>query len=395
MTVNPQVPKFSEWQAERNVGCVEPFQIILVAGLLAVVCLLAAVRLSAENQLFLAVSMLTLLYLSGWTRSAQPQWSRTTVILIGSFLTLRYWFFRTYDTLGYLGGLDAAFLFLLYFAETYGIAIHVMGMFVNISPLTRKIPPLPSDPQLLPTVDVFIPTYNEEVEVVYVTAAACTQLEYPKEKLAIYILDDGGTDEKLNDSNPLRAAAARERAACMEAMASRLGINYLTRANNRHAKAGNLNKGVLRCTCEDDENDRDKAACVNNGLSQSCGELILVLDCDHVPTRDLLQNTVGFFMRDEKLFLVQTPHFFINPPPVEKNLETHRRSPGENEMFYGVVQLGLDLWNSSFFCGSARFCAAKPWWTSRAWPATRSPRTPKPRSYFTAKDTTASTSTSR
>jgi cellulose synthase (UDP-forming) len=50
---------------------------------------------------------------------------------------------------------------------------------------------------------------------------------------------------------------------------------------------------------------------------------------------------------------VQTPHFFINPTPIEKNLETHRHSPHENEMFYGAVQLGLDFWNSAFFCGSA------------------------------------------
>jgi len=84
-----------------------------------------------------------------------------------------------------------------------------------------------------------------------------------------------------------------------------------------------------------------------------------VLDCDHVPTRDLLRNTVGFFMQDEKLSLVQTPHFFINPTPVEKNLETHRRSPNENEMFYGAVQLGLDFWNSSFFCGSAALLRRK------------------------------------
>jgi len=83
------------------------------------------------------------------------------------------------------------------------------------------------------------------------------------------------------------------------------------------------------------------------------GELVLFLDCDHAPTKDFLKNTVGYFLEDEKLFLVQTPHFFINPTPIERNLDTFRRSPGENEMFYGVIHLGLDFWNSSFFCGSA------------------------------------------
>jgi len=328
-------------------------QTSLIIGLFAAVFLLTAVRLSTENQLLLSIGLLALLYLAGWARNAHPDWSRVAVILVGTYVTLRYWMFRTTETLGYQGGLDFTFLVLLYLAETYGILIHVMGMFVNISPLTRKIPPLPSDPDRLPTVDVFIPTYNEDVEVVYVTAAACTHLDYPKEKLNIYILDDGGTAQKLNDPDPLRAAAARKRVDRLTSMAARLGLSYLARETNQYAKAGNINEGLLRCACEGDEHDRDKAACVNTGFGRSCGELILVLDCDHVPTQDLLRNTVGFFLADEKLFLVQTPHFFINPTPIEKNLDTHRRSPNENEMFYGAVQLGLDFWNSSFFCGSA------------------------------------------
>ena len=41
------------------------------------------------------------------------------------------------------------------------------------------------------------------------------------------------------------------------------------------------------------------------------------------------------------MFLVQTPHFFINPDPIEKNLQTFTQMPGENEMFYKVIQRGL------------------------------------------------------
>jgi len=72
-----------------------------------------------------------------------------------------------------------------------------------------------------------------------------------------------------------------------------------------------------------------------------------------VPTQDFLEKTVGQFLRDPKLFLVQTPHFFINPDPIERNLKTWERMPSENEMFYCVGQRGLDSWNSAFFCGSA------------------------------------------
>ena len=72
-----------------------------------------------------------------------------------------------------------------------------------------------------------------------------------------------------------------------------------------------------------------------------------------MPTQDILQRTVGHFLKDPDLFLVQTPHFFINPDPIEHNLGTFNSMPGENEMFYGVIQKGLDSWNASFFCGSA------------------------------------------
>ena len=109
-----------------------------------------------------------------------------------------------------------------------------------------------------------------------------------------------------------------------------LGVRYLARDNNRHAKAGNL----------------------NNGLAHSEGEFIVVFDADHVPARDFLQETVGYFGTDEKLFLVQTPHFFLNKDPIERNLSAIGM-PAENEMFYSVVQKGLDKWNAAFFCGSA------------------------------------------
>jgi cellulose synthase (UDP-forming) len=202
----------------------------------------------------------------------------------------------------------------------------------------------------LPTVDVLIPTYNEPPEMVRITATACKQLLYPKEKLNIFILDDGGTDQKLSDPDPKKAARAKKRAEKLQAIAKRLKIHYVSREKNIHAKAGNINS-VLMGKCPQEHGHGRSAR--GRWPVFSRGELILILDCDHVPTMDFLQNTVGFFIKDNKLAFVQTPHFFINPTPVEKNLNTHKQSPTENEMFYGGVHLGLDFWNSSFFCGSA------------------------------------------
>jgi hypothetical protein len=76
-------------------------QKVLALGMIVAVFLLAAVRLSSENQLLLCIGMLVLLCLAGWARNAQPDWSRVGVIVIGTYITLRYWVFRTTETIGY------------------------------------------------------------------------------------------------------------------------------------------------------------------------------------------------------------------------------------------------------------------------------------------------------
>ncbi|MBF0411871.1 MAG: glycosyltransferase [Desulfamplus sp.] len=292
------------------------------------------------------------------------QIGRLFIMAVCGFLTFRYWFFRTTVTITFTGGVEFFFSILLYLAETYGILIYFMGMFVNSSPILRDSPKLPSfelDSKIdkLPTVDIYIPTYNEPEEMVKITAIASTQLFYPKDKLNVYILDDGGTVQKLNDPDTEKASKARERAWCLKQIAKELSINYATRDKNVSAKAGNLNESLMSCECTFDEDAFDRISCINKHLDQGCGELILILDCDHVPARDFLYRTVGFFIEDPKLFLLQTPHFFINPDPVEKNLETFRKSPSENEMFYGAIHPGLDFWNASFFCGSAAILRRK------------------------------------
>ena len=77
-----------------------------------------------------------------------------------------------------------------------------------------------------------------------------------------------------------------------------------------------------------------------------------MFDCDHVPTRSFLQLTMGWFLRDSKLAVLQTPHHFYSPDPFERNLDQFHSTPSEDELFYGVVQDGNDFWNATYFCGS-------------------------------------------
>ena len=287
--------------------------------------------LRAQFQLAFAV-LAAMLVLRQWARLEGTRHERTRLffLLCSAFLTLRYLYWRTTATLGYNGLADTIFMLLLYGAELYGIVVTLLGLFVNGRPLERVSAPLIPG-AVLPHVDVFIPTYNEEPELLEVTLRAALNMRYPRERLNVYLLDDGGTDQKCTQADAAKAEAARERASALRQLAERHGGVYLTRARNEHAKAGNINAA----------------------LGNTHGDIIAILDADHVPTVDFLEKTIGFFQRDDQLFLVQTPHFFINPDPLEKNLGMFGKMPPENEMFYSAVQKGLDFWNASFFCGSA------------------------------------------
>ncbi|KRE24598.1 cellulose synthase [Bosea sp. Root483D1] len=256
---------------------------------------------------------------------------RLIALGLGTAMVLRYVYWRTTSTLPPVNQLEDFIPgLILYLAELYNIGMLFLSLFVVAMPLPRRksAPPIPAD---APTVDVFVPSYNEEPELLATTLSAALAMDYPAGRLTVYLLDDGGTDEKCNADNFVAASAARERRAQLQKLCEGLGCTYLTRERNVSAKAGNL----------------------NNGLANSSGDLIVVFDADHAPARNFLTETIGYFGEDPKLFLVQTPHFFINPDPLERNLKTFKAMPSENEMFYGIIQRGLDKWNASFFCGSA------------------------------------------
>src|SRR5262249_22023082 len=148
-------------------------------------------------------------------------------------------------------------------------------------------------------------------DVVRATVLAALALDYPADKFTVMVLDDG------------RRKEFRE-------WAEHVGARYMTRDNNAHAKAGNINAA----------------------LAKTDSDLVAIFDCDHVPTKSFLRMTVGWFLRDRKLGLVQTPHHFYSPDPFERNLGQFRKVPNEGALFHRLVQDGNDLWNASFFCGS-------------------------------------------
>ena len=152
--------------------------------------------------------------------------------------------------------------------------------------------------------DVYVPTYDEDEQVLRSTLMGCAALDYPN--FEIWVLDDG--------CRPWVADLAAD-----------LGARYLTREQNVHAKAGNINAALPRTR----------------------GELILILDADHVPQPQMLQAVVGHF-EDEGLATSRRRMSSTTATQSSTWSDDHDQS-----MFFHVVQPGRDDHGAAFWCGSA------------------------------------------
>jgi cellulose synthase (UDP-forming) len=264
--------------------------------------------LDLRTQAALAVATFAIALVLGRRRGSL---ATLGLVLVSVASTARYLFWRVTTTVSAEPTIDSALGMVLFLAELYACAMLVLAYGQSLAALPRRPAPLPDDVSSWPSVDVFIPTYDEPLEVVRATVLAAAAMDWPADRLHVYLLDDG-------------------RREAFRAFAADAGVSYVTRTGNAHAKAGNL----------------------NHALAVTRGEFVAIFDCDHVPTRSFLQVTMGWLLREPRLALVQTPHHFYTPDPFGRNLRTSGVVPSESQLFYGVIQRGIDTWNASFFCGS-------------------------------------------
>jgi cellulose synthase (UDP-forming) len=231
--------------------------------------------------------------------------------ILSALVSLRYIIWRVTETLEFNTPLQGVLGIGLALAEAYAILGLALGYIQTVWPLEREPLALPDDRREWPTVDIYVPTYNEDLSIVRATVLAAMAVDWPTDKLQVYILDDG------------RRLAFRD-------FAASCGCGYIIRPDNTHAKAGNLNHAMRLTT----------------------GEFIAIFDCDHIPTSVFLRSTMGWLTNDPRMAFVQTPHHFYSPDPFQRNLAAGTRVPSEGNLFYGLLQCGNDFWNAAFFCGS-------------------------------------------
>lgn len=227
-------------------------------------------------------------------------------------LTLGVYLYYLVYRLTYTINPDAlTFSLLFFYAELHGFVALALYFFQLWNPITRQSRPAP--PGM--AVDVLIPTYNEDIDLIRKTALACIQMRYPHKT---YILDDGNRPE-----------VAR--------LAEELGCLYGARTQRTHAKAGNL----------------------NHGLAMAGGDFVAIFDADYVPQPDFLEKTLGYFA-DEKVALVQTPHHYYNVDSFQFRINMKKGDKwNEQDMFYRMMMPGRDYWDSTFFAGTSAVIRTK------------------------------------
>jgi len=223
---------------------------------------------------------------------------RFWVLLITLFTASTYFLWR----ITVLNPNAPAFSVIFYFAEAFGFFTLLLSTFTFWRTQPRTIHP----PTSGMTVDVFITTFNEPTDIVRLTAVAAIKMSYPH---TTWLLDDGNRKE-------------------IKDLANDLGCKYLSRKNNTHAKAGNL----------------------NNALKHTQSDFIMILDADHVPQTWFLQHTLGYF-RDPEVALVQTPQDYHTIDTLQFR-NSNRKLWHDQMLFYRIGQAGRDYWNATSFCGT-------------------------------------------
>ncbi|MHB1036626.1 MAG: glycosyltransferase [Pirellulales bacterium] len=230
---------------------------------------------------------------------------RHWMMFISTAMVLVYLTFRAAFTLNLSTGYATFASLLLYLGEAWGCFLMLL-YFVQI---WHPVEPKPCEPWEGKSVDVLIPTYNEDAHLLRGTIRASVDMDYPHRT---YVLDDGRRPE-------------------IRALAEELGAEYIARPDNLHAKAGNLNYALRRTQ----------------------GEFVVLLDADHIAAPHFINRLIGYF-RDEKLAFVQTPHSFYNFDNFAASIDYRRHIYWEEgQLFYHYIQPGKNYWNAAMFCGSA------------------------------------------
>lgn len=261
---------------------------------------------------FVPAALVTAFFLYIWNYDKSNNWARAVICLVGLFVSLIYLVWRFTETIFLYEGLTVQqfWVYTVYAIELIGF--FEIAMFLLIMSQTRNrgltVKELPPETAKMFDVDIFIPTYNEPIEVLEKTIVGAKYIDWPNKR--VWVLDDGRRD-------------------WLKKFCEEQGVEYLTRSDNSHAKAGNI----------------------NNALKYARGSFFCIFDADFVPFRNFLIRTLPLF-RTPHIGIVQTPQHFYNKDPIQINLHVPDDYPDEQRLFFDEMAASRDAWDMAFCCGS-------------------------------------------
>jgi len=167
------------------------------------------------------------------------------------------------------------YIFLMASLSLYGF--HRLAIVYLYFRHSRKKPTPLKEFEELPLVTIQLPLFNEK-HVIDRLLKAVENLDYPKDKMEIQILDDS-TDETI-EICANHAKRLQEQG---------FNAEHLHRTDRTGFKAGALEKGMEICE----------------------GEYLLILDADFVPNPDLIKKTIHYFT-DDNIGMIQTRWGHLN-----------------------------------------------------------------------------------
>lgn len=231
------------------------------------------------------------------------------ISIITSFIYIIYRVFFSIPNDYFLNSLVGIIVLLIEIVDFIFFIVYVFNILMKDSVIYRKPKLLKKD---YPDLDVFIATINEDSDLIEGTIKACKEMKYPsKSKIHIYLCDDGRRKE-------------------MKDLCKKMKIKYLSREDNKDAKAGNY----------------------NNALNNTNSPYVAVFDADMRPSRDFLMKCVPYLFLDEKIGFVQLPQSFSNPDIFQQKFKLNNYIPLEQNYFYHRIQISRNNNNSVIFCGT-------------------------------------------
>jgi cellulose synthase (UDP-forming) len=214
---------------------------------------------AADNSSILSIDLGLLIGLLVLQRLLDPLLTRDRILfgLTTGSLLIMYALWRWHDTLPTFAFSVQNFWQYFFFAfEALAIVYTLMSIVILFRSIDRSGQADDAQKKMeregdFPPVDIFICTYDEPLEILERSILTALALDYPD--ATVWVLDD------------TRRGWLREY--CAEA-----GARYITRADNKDAKAGNLNNGLALTA------------------AQTNAPVILVLDADFAPRRDFARS---------------------------------------------------------------------------------------------------------